>query len=81
MKACLVCYDRVKYRKGSKPFFRYELLGDVSRYEVKSIPAKEILAETDGPCVDPYDEYLIITYSIGVTRTYRNSYYDIFLIH
>ena len=53
----------------------------MSFLEVKEIPASEILRETDGSCVDDYNEYLILTYDNGETSTYRNSYVDVFRLH
>ena len=82
MKVYLVSYDRVKYRRDSKPIFaECVFIEDVIGYEVKTVSVEDILADTDGSCVDPYDEYLVITFSDGVTSTYRNSYFDLFLIH
>ena len=81
MKAYLVGYDRVKYRRDSKPILRHVFSEDVTGYEVKTVSVEDILADTDGSCVDPYDEYLVITFSDGVTSTFRNSYFDAFLIH
>lgn len=81
MKVYIVGYDRIKYRKDSRVNLYHAFDRDVIGYEVKTIPVEEILAETDESCVDPYDEYLIITFSDGVTSTFRNSYFDLFLIH
>lgn len=81
MKAYLVSYDRMKYRRDSKPIVRHVVSVDITGYEVKTVSVEDILAGTDVLCVDPYDEYLVITFSNGVTSTFRNSYFDLFLIH
>lgn len=81
MKVYIVGYDRVKYRRDSKPIWGHTFSEDVTGYEVKTIPVEEILAKTDESWVDPYDEYLIITFSDGATSTFRNSYFNLFLLH
>lgn len=81
MKAYLVGYDRVKYRRDSKPILRHVFSEDVTSYKVKTVSVEDIIADTDGSCVDPYDEYLEITFRDGETSTYRNSYFDLFLVH
>ena len=80
MKLNVKLYNECKYEKDSKVIKGVNLEGIVS-LEIKEIPASEILKETDGSCVDDYNEYLILTYENGETSTYRNSYVDVFRIN
>ena len=76
----LVIYDRSKYEKSAKELTSIKF-DDVESFQVKTIPANRILAETDESCVDPHNEYLIIKFVYGDTLTFRNSYVDAFALH
>ena len=80
MRINMKLYDKCKYEKDSKVIKDVNLEG-IASLEVKEIPASEILRETDGSCVDDYNEYLILTYDNGETSTFRNSYVDVFRLH
>ena len=80
MKINMKLYDKCKYGEGVKVIKDVNITG-IASLEVKEIPASEILRETDGSCVDDYNEYLILTYENGETSTYRNSYVDVFRLH
>lgn len=53
----------------------------ITAFEVKEISEKEILKETDGSCIDPMNEYLILYLADGDTATFRNSFCDMYLIN
>lgn len=74
MKVTVKVYDGIKYESDSKKVAQvnYEIKG----YEVKEIPAYEILKEFDE--TDEYNEYLILTMTDGETATFRNSRVDLF---
>ena len=78
MKLSVIVYDKCKYEKDSKEFKRVEYT-DVEKFEVKEISESEISKETDGSCIDDYNEYLILYLSNGETSTFRNSYIDVFM--
>lgn len=80
MKLNVKLYNKCKYEEDSKVIKDVNLEG-IDSLEVKDIPASEILSETDGSCVDDYNEYLILTYDNGETSTFRNSYVDVFRIN
>ena len=80
MKLNVKLYNECKYEKDSKVIKDVNIKG-IASLEVKEIAASEILSETDGSCVDDYNEYLILTYDNGETSTYRNSYVDAFRIN
>lgn len=80
MKLNVKLYNECKYEEGAKVIKDVDLTG-IASLEIKEIPASEILRETDGSCVDDYNEYLILTYENGETSTYRNSYVDVFRLH
>lgn len=71
-------YDQCKYNEGSK--IKFKITYDIFAYEIKSISKSDILKETDGSCVDPYNDYLILTMKNGETSTFRNSYCDLFIL-
>ena len=79
MKLNIKLYDKCKYEEDAKIIKDVNITGIIS-LEVVEIPASKILTETDGSCVDDYNEYLILTYDNGETSTYRNSYVDVFRI-
>ena len=80
MKLNVKLYNECKYEKDSKVIKDVNLEG-IASLEIKEIPISEILKETDGSCVDPYNDYLILTYENGETSTFRNSYVDVFRIN
>lgn len=79
MKLNIKLFDKCKYEEDAKIIKDVNITGIIS-LEVVEIPASKILTETDGSCVDDYNEYLILTYDNGETSTYRNSYVDVFRI-
>ena len=79
MKLNVKLYNECKYEKDSKVIKDVNLEG-IAGLEIKEIPISEILKETDGSCVDPYNDYLILTYENGETSIFRNSYVDAFRI-
>ena len=79
MKLNIKLYDKCKYEEDAK-IIKDVNITDIISIEVVEIPASKILTETDGSCVDDYNEYLILTYDNGETSTYRNSYVDVFII-
>ena len=79
MKLNIKLYDKCKYEEDAK-IIKDVNITDIISLEVVEIPASKILTETDGSCVDDYNEYLILTYDNGDTSTYRNSYVDVFII-
>lgn len=76
MKVLIKVYDNSKFNTNSKKVAEVEY--DVTKYEVKEIPADEILKEFDE--TDEYNEYLILTLANGETSTFRNSHVDMFRI-
>ena len=80
MRMNMKLYDKCKYGEDAKVIKDVNITG-IASLEVKEIPESEILRETDGSCVDDYNEYLILTYENGETSTYRNSYVDVFRLH
>ena len=79
MELHIQVYDKCKYGEDAK-VIRDVNITDIISIEVVEIPANKILKETDGSCVDDYNEYLILTYDNGETSTFRNSYVDVFRI-
>lgn len=77
MKVKVQIYDRIKYDENSEKIAEVEY-NDIIGYEVREIPATEILKVYDE--TDEYNEYLIITLANGETATFRNSYVDLFRI-
>lgn len=76
-KVEIVILDRCKYEGLSKVVARTELV--IDDYEVKTISNQEIY-EQGFDEVDPYQEYLIISYSDGRKGTFRNSFVDMFRV-
>lgn len=74
MKVTIKVYNGSKYESTSEMIAKvdYEIKG----YEVKEIPAEEMLKEFDE--TDEYNEYLILTMTDGETATFRNSHVDLF---
>ncbi len=71
-------YDLCKYDPASES--RNKAQYSIKAFEVKTIPEKEILKETDESNLDPYNEYLILYLADGDTATFRNSFCDMYLI-
>ena len=80
MKINIKLYDKCKYGEDAKVIKDVNITG-IESLEVKEIPASEILRETDGSCLDDYNEYLMLTYDNGEKSTFRNSYIDVFRLH
>ena len=76
MKVKVKVYDGIKYNENSKKMEEIEY--NVTGFEVKEIPATEILKVFDE--TDEYNEYLILTLANGETATFRNSHVDLFKI-
>lgn len=76
MKVSVKVYDKVKYEKDSKKLAELEY--NISSYEVKEIPDREIY-DLGFDEVDKYGEYLILTLKDGEKSTFRNSLVDLFL--
>lgn len=76
MKVKVKVYDGIKYNENSKKMAEVEY--NVTGFEVKEIPATEILKVFDE--TDEYNEYLILTLANGETATFRNSHVDLFKI-
>ena len=76
MKVKVRVYDGIKYNENSKKMAEVEY--NVTGFEVKEIPATEILKVFDE--TDEYNEYLILTLANGETATFRNSHVDLFRI-
>lgn len=76
MKVKVRVYDGMKYNENSKKMAEVEY--NVTGFEVKEIPATEILKVFDE--TDEYNEYLILTLANGETSTFRNSHVDLFRI-
>lgn len=74
MKVIVKVYNGVKYDAESEKIA--EVTYNVKGFEVKEIPANEILKEFDE--TDEYNEYLILTMADGETATFRNSHVDLF---
>lgn len=74
MKVTVKVYNGSKYEKASEIIAKPEY--EISSYEVKEIPASEILKEFDE--TDEYNEYLILTMKDGEKATFRNSHVDLF---
>lgn len=77
VKVEIVILDRCKYEGLSKVVARQELV--IEDYEVKKISDEEIYKQGHD-MVDPYQEYLIVSYSDGKTGTFRNSFVDMFRV-
>lgn len=75
-KVLIKIYDGVKYNEESKLI--HEVTYTIKDFEVKEISRIEILAETDGSCIDEYNEYLVLYLADGDTATFRNSHCDLF---
>jgi len=71
-------YGDCKYEPTSESRNKAQYL--IKAFEVKTIPAEEILKETDESNLDPYNEYLILYLEDGDTATFRNSFCDMYLI-
>ena len=76
MKVKVKVYDGIKYNENSKKMAEVEY--NVTGFEVKEIPATEILKVFDE--TDEYNEYLILTLANGETATFRNSHVDLFKV-
>lgn len=74
MKVTVKVYNGDKYESASETVARINY--EIKSYEVKEIPAEEILKEFDE--TDEYNEYLILTMADGETATFRNSRVDLF---
>ena len=74
MKVELRIYEAIKYESTEEMArVQYEITG----FEVVNGKAAGI-ENTDGTCIDEYDEYLILNLADGNTATFRNSHVDMF---
>lgn len=78
IKACVEMYNGVKYEEGTEVIATANYK-DVVAFEVKSFSDAEIYDQGFDE-VDPYKEYLIITFENGETATFKNSFTDLFII-
>ena len=76
MKVKVIVYNGIKYDGNGANIAEVEY--NVTGFEVKEIPASEILKVFDE--TDEYNEYLILTLANGETATFRNSHVDLFRI-
>ena len=74
MKVTIKVYNESKYESTSEVIARVDY--EIKSYEVRKIPADEILEEFDE--TDEFNEYLILTMADGETATFRNSHVDLF---
>lgn len=75
MKVLVETYDFSKYERGSKKVG--EARYDIEKFEVKQFSDEEIF-KMGFDEVDPYGEYLVLTFADGETATFRNSLCDMF---
>ena len=73
-------YDGIKYFKCKK--VKEILYRNIRGFEVATGErAEQIISETDGSCIDEFNEYLVIYLEDGNTATFRNSHVDLFIDH
>ena len=75
MKVTVKVYDDQKYNGNAKVYG--ELKYDIESFIVRKISDEEIYSAGFDE-VDPYGEYLILTFTDGRKSTFRNSYVDMF---
>lgn len=71
-------YEGIKYNTTEIP--GEVIYKDVDRYEINVIPKERIMEETDGSCIDEFNEYLVIYFGDGKTATFRRHHVDVFQI-
>ena len=72
-------YSEVKYTASEEVFENAKTVDYSFCGGFDVVNGKEAgIENTDGSCVDDYDEYVILYFEDGETATFRNSYVDIF---
>lgn len=82
MKVVLMVYENDKYSNNDLPIDARQVECEIKSFRiVTGEEARQIEGETDGSCIDPYHEYLELTFANGTTGTFRNSFVDLFRFH
>lgn len=82
MKVTMMVYENNKYFDNSLLIEARQIEYEIESFRVISgEEARQIESETDGSCIDPYHEYLELTFTNGTTGTFRNSFVDLFRLH
>lgn len=82
MKVTMMVYENNKYFDNSLLIEARQIEYEIESFRVISgEEARQIESETDGSCIDPYHEYLELTFANGTTGTFRNSFVDLFRLH
>lgn len=82
MKVVLMVYENDKYSNNDLPIDARQVESEIKSFRiVKGGESRQIESETDGSCIDPYHEYLELTFANGTTGTFRNSFVDLFRLH
>ena len=82
MKVVLIVYENNKYSNNDLPIDARQIESEIKSFRIiTGKEARQIESETDGSCIDPYHEYLELTFANGTTGTFRNSFVDLFRLH
>ena len=81
MNVRLKIYDGCKYTSICNKV-KEVLYTNIKGFEVVTGErADQIISQTDGSCIDPFNEYLRIYLEDGSTATFCNSHVDLFIDH